>query len=275
MKILTLLVLPFIFLQSTFATEEGNFGNAIVNSCSAGVIKLEAMSSSRKAIVATNGHCLRLNRTMDRESSYLNPGETLTNIETQAFLERTLIRIHAPSGTVEVAAKRLIFATMTGTDISLFELNDSYDDLKEKYEIKPLIVSPKELAPKEAVQIQTGYYNRNFNCAFVRKVNLREGPFHTNGALELTLECDIYPGVSGSPIVLRKSKMITGLANTHTSGEGEVCGFNNPCIILGSQVIEPNAGTSFGVSLVGLNSCYNSQIQQFDFARKSCRLGQN
>lgn len=275
MKLFFTILVHVLALQTVFAGENTKVGSAVVNNCSAGFIKLMSMPDTQKAIVITNGHCLLLNLNYGRELAYPYPGEYLQNMRDVNFLDKTIVRIHSDNATIELKPHQLIFGTMSGTDLAIFELNETYLTLKNQFGIDPLIVDSNLSSTSSSVQIQSGYFNRTFDCSIQDYVDLIEGPFQTQKAIRLTKECDIYPGVSGSPIVSRMNGRVIGLANTHSSGEGVLCGFNNPCIVLPNkniQYIQPKAGTSFGISLVPLNDCFDIQTHQFDFSKKQCGL---
>ncbi|NOT78638.1 MAG: trypsin-like peptidase domain-containing protein [Bacteriovoracaceae bacterium] len=274
---LILICFSFLFAKdSAFAeslSKQLSPGLAIVNGCSAGLIIFEGIKKHDRALVATNGHCLLLNLNLKREFPYPMPGENLANITDTEFREKTNITLHGPNESIKVKMARLIFGTMSGTDLSLFEIENTYEHLEKEFKILPLKIANRDSSLNTPVSIVSGYYNRKFSCSLKSISDLIEGPFYTNNALSLSSECDIYPGFSGSPIVNDLSGEVIGLANTHFSNEGELCSFNNPCIIdpISEQRIAPFSGQSFGISLIELKSCFDFKLRQIDLELPTCK----
>lgn len=223
-------------------------GLAIVASCSGAVVKKMNSLPKDQVLVVTNGHCLDMKSLLSRESYYLKPGEIISNIKANQIKEAPVISIFSATKTHLVELSEIVFATMTGTDVSVLKLNITYKELMDKYQITPKLFNANIDLQNVNIQVHASYYNRMQNCKIINRVNLKEGEYSTHKALKFSSECSIYNGYSGSAVLV--DNQIVGLANTHFSGNDKLCSLNNPCEISTDGVTLPNQiGQSYGVSL--------------------------
>jgi|GEM_PF-5172782 len=130
----------FNYIDQT--SKEDFRGIVELGDCSGAIITLKARSTYSKALVITNGHCL--------EQRYLEKDEALLN-------KRSVRSISLLSQNGEILktleTSKIVYSTMTRTDIAIYELNVTYDELKIKYKIKPLIVDDALFA------FRSGYFS--------------------------------------------------------------------------------------------------------------------
>ncbi|MBX3232577.1 MAG: trypsin-like peptidase domain-containing protein [Labilithrix sp.] len=244
---------------SSEAISERAFGFAAVKGCSGALFRFDRMSGSRPALVITNGHCV---------GEYPAPGTVLSDVEDAG----TRIILRGPGGPVDVDATKLLVATMTGTDVAVYELATTYDALLDAHGIMPLTLDETLASDAAPIAIVAGYYNRTFRCELDGHVALREGPYRTTAGVRFTTPCRIYTGVSGSPIVTSEGRFV-GLANTHYDGSGEACTYHNPCEVDAAgaiSVAEP--GRSYGVLATMLYGCFDRSTGAPELERPTCSL---
>src|SRR4051812_44552285 len=90
-------------------------GTVALSNCSGSVIKLPNSVPTDPAIVMSNGHCL--------SGGFLDPGESIVNVASS----RTFSLLNAAGTKVAtLRATKIAYATMTDTDISLYQLSTTY-----------------------------------------------------------------------------------------------------------------------------------------------------
>ena len=93
-----------------------------LSNCSGSLIQLEGQSNDAKAIVLTNGHCVK----KSFFGGFLDPGEVWVNKRRSRSM-----KVFKDENTLyNITATKIIYATMTDTDMALYELNETYAQLK-------------------------------------------------------------------------------------------------------------------------------------------------
>lgn len=246
-----------------------SIGSVVVNGCSAGLARLPDADPASPALVLTNGHCLDL-RSIDRSrSAYLYPGEFLHDRSETSLIENIIVTMQTPARPKSLRVRRVIFSTMTTTDVSILELEESLQTLERDHGVNAFILDLEDHRASGQADVIASYFNRRFSCPLEGQVHLNEGPYRTTEGVRLGMGCSIYPGVSGSPIIRAGSNHMIGLANTHFSGSGQDCSLNNPCEV-DNQGRRRSAeiGRSYGVALSNLKGCTHGG--EFDFTRSTC-----
>lgn len=249
-------------------------GAAIVNGCSGALFTLDGRGEDLPALVITNGHCLRW-KDVGGSTTFLPAGETLLDFEDRRLADNTFLLLQSETTAIKATVKRLVFATMTVTDVAIYELNATARELRERHGLRPLLLDRRPFRDGDAVDVHSGLYNRTQSCAVDGRATLREGPYRTENGLRLTTECRLYVGFSGSPILRAGERVFAGLANTHHDPEapGPDCGFNKPCEVDGATgETRPQPHRSYGVPVDFLSGCHDGSSGRFDFARATCRV---
>ena len=241
--------------------EESDYNfNGIVrlSNCSGSLIIFEGQPSSSKALVLTNGHCYR--RFIPHQTIILNqPSKRTMRISDKS-------RQFHP-----VQATTIVYATMTGTDVTLYRLKETYDELATK-DITPLVLSPVKPQPDAEIEIISGFWKRGYSCfieGFVHK--LLEGEWEFNDSLRYSPQgCDIIGGTSGSPVILKGTRQVIGINNT-LNENGRRCTMNNPCEVdeEGNVTVDYNRG--YGQQTYIFYSCLDSNYK-IDLALPGCLL---
>lgn len=231
-----------------------------LNNCSASLVRYPNSISSDRAMMLTNGHCY--------EGGFLAAGQVLQN------------RTSSRSGTLldaagtalgRVRADRLLYATMTGTDVTLYRLTSTYATLQSSYGATALTIADSRPADGSAVAIPSGYWKRTWNCkidGFVGK--LREDRWTWQDSIRYDPACDTISGTSGSPIVDTASGQVVGINNTGNE-DGGMCTLNNPCEVADDGTTTVLPGQSYGQQTYWFTTCVTAG-RTIDLAKSGCLL---
>ena len=107
-----------------------------LSNCSGSLVRFDDSEGSDPGLVLSNGHCVGM----------IDPGVVLTD---RSSYKRFTVLDEDGSRIGSLRARRLLYATMTDTDLSLFELRESYDDILTRYGIAPLTFARSAAKPGE------------------------------------------------------------------------------------------------------------------------------
>jgi V8-like Glu-specific endopeptidase len=233
-------------------------GTVSLSNCSGSLIKLPTSVSTDPALVMTNGHCL--------STGFLNPGQVLVNSSssrTFGLLNSSGTRI----GTLQ--ATKVAYATMTDTDVTLYQLSSTYAAIQSAYGISALELSATHPTQGAAIKVVSGYWKKIYSCnidGFVYR--LKEGDWTWKDSIRYTPSCNTIGGTSGSPIEDPSGKLI-GINNTGNE-DGEHCTVNNPCEVDQNGTTTVHKGTNYGEETYLLAGCMTGST--VDLTKAGCAL---
>jgi V8-like Glu-specific endopeptidase len=236
-----------------------------LSNCSGSLVRFESSQGSDNAMVLTNGHCVASsNGGMMRPNTFMKDVKT-----TRTFTFLT------PSGDLSqysVASTKVLYATMTGTDMALYEVGTSFDTIEKKYSVQPLTISSTRPKAGESIEILSGYWRRGYSCKIDTFIyQLKEAGYVWNDSLRYTEGgCQTIHGTSGSPIIAAGTKEVIGVNNTG-SDDGQECTMNNPCEVTESGEISYKKGLSYGQQTYIIYSCLNAK-GAIDLDMEGCLL---
>lgn len=232
-----------------------------LSNCSGALIIFNGQPLSSKAIVMTNGHCIQ------KPGGFLNPGEVWVN----RTLKRNMKIFDANMRLFPIQSTKILYATMTNTDVAFYELNESYQQIMERTQIRPLLldsVRPFEGLP---IDIVSGYWDRGYSCeidGFVFKI--REGAWTFTDSIRYTAGCDTIGGTSGSPIIARGERRVVAINNT-SNESGQRCTLNNPCEVDETGEVTVRRGVRYGQQTFNTYTCLTPDFR-FELSRRGCEL---
>jgi Zn-dependent metalloprotease len=230
-----------------------------LNNCSASLVRYPSSTASDKALMLTNGHCY--------EGGFIDPGVHLA--DRASTRSGTLLKSDGTSaGTV--TSERLIYATMTGTDVALYRLNETFSALQTRTGGTPYTIAAAKAANGIEITIPSGYHKRIWDCSLNGFTDLRENGWNWKESLRYNAECDTIPGTSGSPIVGDASGEVVGINNTGNE-DGAMCTLNNPCEVAPDGTTTAHQGQSYGQQTYVINTCINSS-RALDLTLTGCKL---
>lgn len=253
--------LSSVVLPPSFTANYNFEGIVALDNCSGSLVRFEHSQDSDLAMVLTNGHCL--------EGGMPKPNTYVSNKpSTRKF--RVLNASGANLGTV--VASKIIYGTMTGTDMALYLLTETHAAIQTKFKVRPLTMTSAHPTVGMSMEVISGFWKKGYSCqveAFIPQ--LKEGGWMMTDSIRYSRPgCEVVGGTSGSPIVLANSRTVIGVNNTGNE-DGQVCTVNNPCEIDEAGNISAVKGYSYGQQTYQVYTCVNAN-KDFDLSVEGCAL---
>ncbi|AHH96217.1 S1 family peptidase [Kutzneria albida] len=234
-------------------------GTVALNNCSGSLVRLASANPSDPALVLSNGHCY--------EGGFPAAGEVITNRSSS----RTFTLLSGSGGRLAtLRATKLLYATMTDTDVSLYQLSTTYGQIQQQYGIRALEISPTHPTAGTAIKVVSGYWKRIYSCdidGFVYR--LKEADWTSKDSIRYTRSCNTIGGTSGSPIVDAATGKLIGINNTGNEN-GERCTENNPCEVDENGNVTVRQGINYGQQTYLLAACMTGS--KVDLSLPGCVL---
>ena len=230
-----------------------------LSNCSGSLVKFEGQPDTSTAIVMTNGHCI--------SSGFLQPGEVRVN----QVATRSMTLFKNLTTKFNISATKIAYATMTNTDITLYELSETYAQIAQRTGVTPLILSNVRPEEQTEIEIISGFWERGYSCAvdgFVYK--LKEGSWTFTDSVRYAPGCDTIGGTSGSPIVEKGTRVVVAINNTGNES-GERCTVNNPCEVNEKGEVAVHQGVNYGQQIYQIYTCLNQNFK-IDLSISGCLL---
>jgi Trypsin-like peptidase domain len=236
-------------------------GIVALSNCSASIVRYPGSQPTDKALALTNGHCY--------ERGFLDPGQVVVNKKSNRAM--TLLNPDAGNaGTVR--ADRVLYATMTKTDITLYELEDTYAELTAQFGTTPLTLATSGPADGTGIAVISGYWKTIYTCSVEETVfQLREASWTWDQSIQYHQPgCETIPGTSGSPVIDTATGQVVGANNTGYEG-GTPCTFDNPCEVApdGTTHVEP--GAAYAQQTWWITTCVTA-ARTIDLDKAGCLL---
>ena len=231
-----------------------------LSNCSASFVRFPSSLSTDRGLMLTNGHCY--------EGGFIPAGQVLTN--RSSTRSGTLINGSGTSvGTVR--ADLVLYATMTGTDVTLYRLNQTFATITANTGVSPLTMSSSHPVQGSSMFIASGFFKRIWNCTINSFVpTLREDQWTWKDSIKYDPDCDTIHGTSGSPIVDLNSNLQVGINNTGND-DGEACTLNNPCEVNPDGTVTAVKGLNYGQETFWFNTCLTPD-RTIDLNKPGCLL---
>ncbi|MEV6287748.1 serine protease [Kribbella sp. NPDC051770] len=236
-------------------------GIAKLSNCSASLVRYAESAGTDKAMVLTNGHCY--------EGGFLNPGVVLVNRASSRSI--TLLRPDA-SNAGTVRASRILYGTMTKTDMIVYEVNETYNAIKTRLNVTPLTLAKQGPANGAGMAVVSGYWKRIYTCSVQATIpTLREGDWTWKSSIKyLQPGCETIGGTSGSPVVSTTTGEVIGVNNTGNE-DGARCTVNNPCEVDANGNVTVDQGAAYGQQTWWLYTCLTAS-RTIDLNKSGCQL---
>ncbi|MFG1906219.1 serine protease [Kribbella sp. NPDC048928] len=236
-------------------------GIAALSNCSASLVRYAESVDTDKALVLTNGHCY--------EGGFLQPGQVLVNKASTRSI--TLLNPDASrAGTVR--ADKILFGTMTKTDLIVYEVNETYASIKDRLNVTPLTLAKQAPDNGTGMAVVSGYWERIYTCSVQATIpELREGDWTWQNSIKYQQPgCETIGGTSGSPVVSTSSGEMIGINNTGNE-DGERCTVNNPCEVDADGNVTVDQGAAYGEQTWWLYTCLTTD-RAIDLNKSGCEL---
>ena len=244
-------------------TESGVDFTAIValDNCSGSLVRFVNSKPTDKALVLTNGHCY--------EGGFLKPGEAIADKSSS----RSFRLLNASGGKLaSLRAEKVVYATMTGTDMTLYRLNTTFAAIKSANGVDALTLSDAHPEDGTQIRVVSGYWRKIYACGISKFVHeLREGDWTFTDSIKYSQPgCNTIGGTSGSPIINADTHEVVGINNTGNES-GKRCTENNPCEVDPSGTVTVEKGASYGQETYQIYACLN-ESNALDLNKQGCTL---
>ncbi|MBE1589013.1 trypsin-like serine protease [Nonomuraea angiospora] len=227
--------------------------------CSGAVVRTAAARAQDPALLLTNGHCVQGARPA--------PGSALVD---QPATQPVTITDREGYPKVEARTTRLVYATMTGTDVALYRLDRTYAELAAA-DAKVFDLTRTPVAAGDRVDLLSGTWGRRWSCTVKAVVpRLREGGYEQENAVRYSSACEPGHGASGSPLIAPDGRTVVGLHNT-SNDEGKSCTENNPCEVDPAGQVTVRKGAHYGQQVAAVPACLTPG-SVLDLSRPDCTL---
>ena len=209
-------------------------GTVALSNCSGSVVRSPDSAPTDPALVLSNGHCL--------ETGFPGPGEVLVDRPST----RTFTLLDASgSGVGTLRASKIAYGTMTDTDLSLYELTSTYEEIESA----------------------SGTYSCDID-GFVHQ--LKEGRWTWKDSVRYTPECQTIGGTSGSPVIDDATGKVVAVNNTGNES-GQECTDNNPCEVDENGSVTVREGINYAQQTYNMVPCIGVG-NKIDLDREGCGL---
>ncbi|MFF3325410.1 trypsin-like serine peptidase [Streptomyces sp. NPDC002889] len=235
-------------------------GTVALSNCSGSVVKAPGSQPTDPALVLSNGHCI--------ESGFPEPGEVVLN---QASTRSFGLLNSGGTRVATLRASKIAYATMTDTDVSLYQLTSTYAQIESRYGIKALELNAAHPVQGTAIKVVSGYWKRIYSCnvdgfAYL----LKEGSWTWKDSVRYTSSCNTIGGTSGSPVIDNATGKVVAVNNTGNEDGGR-CTDNNPCEVDANGNVTVRPGINYAQQTYTLVPCIGAG-SRIDLSRPGCAL---
>ncbi|MFJ7494465.1 serine protease [Streptomyces sp. NPDC097727] len=232
---------PSLVTAASFA------GTVALSNCSGSLVRMPNSQATDPGLVMTNGHCL--------ETGFPSAGQVITNQSST----RSFTLLNASAGTAgTLKANKVVYATMTDTDVTLYQLTKTYAQIQQSTGIGPLTLSGTHPVQGHAIDVVSGYWKRVYSCSVDGfAYRLKEGQWTWKDAVRYTPECQVIGGTSGSPVIDTTTGQVTAINNT-INENGESCTLDNPCEVNEQGAVTIRQGTGYAQETYGIPACFTT-----------------
>ncbi len=235
-------------------------GTVALSNCSGSVVRMPNSQPNDPALVLSNGHCV--------ETGFPAPGEVVKDRPSNRSF--TLLNASGSrAGTVR--ASKIAYATMTDTDISIYQLTKSYAQIQSQYGISALTLNDAHPVQGSEIKVVSGYWKRIYTCnvdGFAYR--LKEGAWTWKDSVRYTSSCNTIGGTSGSPVIDTATGKVVAVNNTGNE-DGQRCTDNNPCEVDESGNVTVRQGINYAQETYTIVPCVGAG-NKIDLTRPGCVL---
>ncbi|KUJ66090.1 hypothetical protein ACZ90_40260 [Streptomyces albus subsp. albus] len=235
-------------------------GTVALSNCSGSIVRMPNSADTDPAFVMSNGHCL--------EGGMPGAGEVVVN---QPSSRSFTVLSSSGSSLGSVRATKIAYATMTDTDVSLYQLGSTYAQIKQRFNINALSLSADHPVAGTAIKVVSGYWKKIYSCnvdGFVHE--LHEGEWVWKDSLRYTSTCNTIGGTSGSPVVDATTGKVVAVNNTGNE-DGESCTVNNPCEVDADGKVTVRQGINYAEETYQITKCVAAG-NKIDLSLSGCTL---
>ncbi|MFE5859997.1 serine protease [Streptomyces virginiae] len=235
-------------------------GTVALSNCSGSVVRAPGSQPNDLALVLSNGHCL--------ESGFPAAGEVVKDRPSS----RSFSLLNSAGSKVgTLRASKVAYATMTDTDISIYQLTRTYAQIQSQYGISALTLDGARPTQGSAIKVVSGYWKRIYSCTVDGfAYRLKEGDWTWKDSVRYTSACNTIGGTSGSPVVDTATGKVVAVNNTGNE-DGARCTVNNPCEVDQNGSVTVRQGINYAQQTYIVVPCI-APGNKIDLNRAGCTL---
>ncbi|WP_431789900.1 trypsin-like serine protease [Microbacterium paraoxydans] len=238
-------------------------GYPALGECESSLVMAANSRRDDPALLLTNGHCIPA---VEQTRDIPRRGEFLQNLPADGEVSFADAQGY---GLTTAGLDRLLFGTMTGTDVAVYRLDASFAELEAR---GATVLRLAAASPRvgDSVRLMA---TEQLSCTIEAVVpTLREEGYVLHQSLRMAKEktCETYPGTSGAALVAEDGKTVVGINSSHNDG-GEACAEDNPCEVSADGTTSVRPGQAYGQQVTGLNDCIAAG-SVFDAEAPGCTL---
>lgn len=228
--------------------------------CSGSLIRLNR-NADQNVVLLTNGRCAKRH--------FINPGDAVIN---SPYDRGDILVYLGDSEPEKIAVTRLLYATMSDTDIALIELEATYAELEDRgAQVYSVSDSDADSKVGTTVLVVSGYTKQKQHCTIEKNIPLLlEDVWSTRNQVSFDANCVIEGGWAGSPMIDPTTQKIVGMVNASNT-QGGICTLDNPCEIEGKSEKMAFRGRTYGQKISRLSDCVTTD-GEIDLNLKGCAL---
>jgi V8-like Glu-specific endopeptidase len=235
-------------------------GTVALDNCSGSIVKMPTSQPDDPALVMTNGHCL--------ESGMPSAGEVIVDQPSSRSFT-VLDKSAGDLGTLQ--ATKVVYATMTDTDVTLYQTGSTYAQIEQQYGVKPLELSTEHPTKGAGITVASGYWKKTYTCGIDGFApTLKEADWTWKDSVRYTPECNVIGGTSGSPVIDNATGKITAINNT-INENGQRCALNNPCEVDENGNVTIHEGIGYAEETYTIPKCFSAG-NKLDLNAADCTL---
>lgn len=232
--------------------DQGTGGFPAFPLCESSIVRTAASQDDDPALLLTNGHCIP---NLDTSMKMPEQGAVIVDKKVDAPLAFADASGYAFS---TARIDRLLFATMTGTDVALYRLDTSFADLERKgVRVLRVADAPPKVGDTVTLMAADPFMGGPRGCTIEAVVpTLREAGYEQHDSLRMAEaeRCVSQGGYSGAALLAPDGKTIVGVNNT-SNHDGEKCKLDNPCEVSADGEKKIFRERPYGQQIVELNDC--------------------
>jgi hypothetical protein len=203
--------------------------------CSAALVTFAGRSASSPALVLSSGHCSDRGKVEvpSGEKVLLMPdqGEVFYRVSTRR--PPTLETGNTDEPRVCMESDEIVYGTMTGGDILLLRVSETYEQIEKRTGVTPFVVSQDTaFAPDLALRMPSAYWQNDRWCWVETTVDkVKEARWLWGPVLRIRVadSCGTPHGASGAPVIRLDTSEVIGAFGTASDANAAACELNNPC----------------------------------------------
>ncbi|MEU2434056.1 trypsin-like serine protease [Streptomyces sp. NPDC007861] len=248
------------WMNDVMAEKQPTLDGAVdLDGCSGSLVKTDTAKPSDPALLLTNGHCVTGDRPAPKSA-----------VVDRAEKRKVTVLDRAGKPKTTASTTKLSYATMTGTDVALYQLDKTYAQLASEGAkmFKLAATGPRQADP---IDLIAGGLRKSWTCAVGGVVpELREEGYVLRNAIRYTEDCTPDSGGSGAPLINPHTGLVVGIHNT-TNDQGGVCTEGNPCEVDKDGRMSVHKARRYGQQTAGIVPCLTAG-SRIDLSSPKCAL---